>query len=91
VTYVPKSHRGWGGKVHPAADGARVPREELSEEKLADLHSRHLSGRSVWFTLVALTVLTLAAAVVIIPFVYMGMASCCRASLTVCYGKGPPG
>jgi multiple sugar transport system permease protein len=52
-----------------------VPREELSEEQLSDYHSRRLSPRSAWFTLVAVCVLTIMAAVVVIPFIYMLLIS----------------
>lgn len=72
--YVPKSHRGWGWRSHHTEPG-RVPREELTEEQLADYHSLWLSPRSIWFTLLALAVLTVMAAVVVIPFIYMLLIS----------------
>ncbi|MGI8906324.1 MAG: carbohydrate ABC transporter permease [Candidatus Sumerlaeaceae bacterium] len=75
MTYIPKSHRGWTWRGHGSGDAARVPREDLSEEKLADYHSQKLHGRSIWFTLLAMAVLTMTAAVVIIPFIYMLLIS----------------
>ena len=76
MTYVPKSHRAWKLRGHGTPENARVSREELSEEKLADYHSQMLGGgRSIWFTLLAMGVLTVMATVVIIPFIYMLMIS----------------
>lgn len=48
---------------------------ELSEESLADYHARRLHGHGILHKLTGLVVLTVAAAVVIIPFVYMLLIS----------------
>jgi len=61
--------------MKPPIFTTRVPREELSEEQLADLQAKHLHGHGILYKLTALLILTVAAMVVVIPFIYMLLIS----------------
>lgn len=52
-----------------------MPRKHLNEEKLADIHVRRIGEEGILRSVMAVLFLTLFAAVVIIPFVYMFLTS----------------
>lgn len=74
---IPKGHPPWlpGRRSAEGSPGEPRPHLVLTEEQLADYHAKRLHGLSVGQTVAFLAVLSVAAAVVILPFVYMLLIS----------------
>ncbi len=74
---IPKGQPPWlpGRGSAEESSGRRRPDATLTEEQLADYHAKRLHGLSLGQTLLFLGILSVAAAVVIIPFIYMLLIS----------------
>ncbi len=74
---IPKGHPPWlpGRKVTADRKAQRAAKAGLTEEQLADYHASRIYKLTFGQTVASLAVLTIAAAVVILPFIYMLLIS----------------